>query len=307
MVVEKASRGKTKGAPRAPEQPDEPVEQRFPDFLCIGVQKAGTTWLYRNLRRHPGIWLPPVKELQYFNALHIPHNRKWAANSRRKHGIEVLKYYLDHTTAEKRNYHYIARIAEILDGQISDDWYGRIFSLAKPEQICGEITPEYSKLPREGIEHVLRLMPKVKIILSLRDPIERNWSHIRMHAKKSGGNDLSKLEQLACTPGIMRRADYSVIIANWRALVSDDRLLITFMDDIITEPMQVLEKVCAFLGTDFSPKYFLQADNPVHVGEPMEIPPQIYALLKKQLKPAYDGIVELYPQIGEAWRSRHYV
>jgi len=38
-----------------------------PDFLCIGAQKSGTTWLYHNLGLHPQIWLPIVKELHHFN------------------------------------------------------------------------------------------------------------------------------------------------------------------------------------------------------------------------------------------------
>lgn len=39
----------------------------LPDFLCIGAQKAGTTWLYENLRLHPDIYLTPRKELHYFD------------------------------------------------------------------------------------------------------------------------------------------------------------------------------------------------------------------------------------------------
>ena len=38
-----------------------------PDFICIGAQKAGTTWLYENLNGHPDVWMPPVKEFHYFN------------------------------------------------------------------------------------------------------------------------------------------------------------------------------------------------------------------------------------------------
>ena len=41
----------------------------FPRFLCIGAQKAGTSWLNHNLRAHPGLWLPPRKELHYFDRL----------------------------------------------------------------------------------------------------------------------------------------------------------------------------------------------------------------------------------------------
>ena len=38
-----------------------------PTFLVIGAEKAGTTWLYDRLRRHPDIFMPDVKELHYFN------------------------------------------------------------------------------------------------------------------------------------------------------------------------------------------------------------------------------------------------
>jgi len=39
----------------------------LPDFLGIGAQKAGTTWLYENLRHHPELYLPEPKELHYFD------------------------------------------------------------------------------------------------------------------------------------------------------------------------------------------------------------------------------------------------
>ncbi|CAN0605590.1 unnamed protein product, partial [Ectocarpus sp. 12 AP-2014] len=41
---------------------------RTPDFLCIGAQRAGTTWLHNRLLEHPDLYLPPEKELQFFNA-----------------------------------------------------------------------------------------------------------------------------------------------------------------------------------------------------------------------------------------------
>lgn len=38
-----------------------------PNFIGIGAQRAGTTWLYENLRGHPDIFLPSKKELRFFN------------------------------------------------------------------------------------------------------------------------------------------------------------------------------------------------------------------------------------------------
>jgi len=39
----------------------------FPEFLCIGAEKAGTTWLYEMLKAHPSVWMPPIKEIHYFD------------------------------------------------------------------------------------------------------------------------------------------------------------------------------------------------------------------------------------------------
>jgi hypothetical protein len=39
----------------------------YPNFIGIGAQKSGTTWLSRNLGLHPEIWIPSVKEVHYFD------------------------------------------------------------------------------------------------------------------------------------------------------------------------------------------------------------------------------------------------
>jgi len=41
--------------------------KKLPSFLCIGAQKAGTTWLHNMLRQHPELFLPETKELSFFD------------------------------------------------------------------------------------------------------------------------------------------------------------------------------------------------------------------------------------------------
>lgn len=285
---------------------EQPVEYRFPDFICIGAQKAGTSWLDKNLRRHPKLWLPPMKELQYFSHLHLPATRKWTTRQRRERGTQLLRRYIEKNEPDDWDYRRIARLADIVAGPISDDWYGRIFALANPDQVCGEITPDYSTIPDDGIRHILMLSPQVRIILSLRDPIERSWSHMRMTARARGIDDLSQFEQFARSADQLRRADYPAIIASWRKFIPDDRFLILFMDDIETAPDTVLENVCAFLGVGSHDKVFAKAANPVHVGEKREIPPSVLAILKDRFQPIYEQFAGLYPEIGGAWMARHY-
>lgn len=280
-----------------------PLPPRFPDILGIGAQKAGTTWLFENLRRHPALWLAPVKELQYFNDLYIPQHRRWTGTHRESHGTRILNQHLNHVPLERRNYRLIARLADIITGPISDPWYGSIFTLARPDQICGEITPSYALLPEAGIEHVLRLSPDVKILFSLRDPIERNWSHARMIARREGAVDL---QRAATHPELERQAHYPELIARWRKFVPESRFRIIFVDDLLEKPEELFAEVCGFLGLDFDRKYFPDLETKVHVGDAMDIPDDIYATMKEHMRPIYEQVAGLYPEIGKRWIAKHY-
>ena len=41
------------------------MDGRLPQFLGLGVQKGGTTTLHAMLQDHPGVFLPPNKELHF--------------------------------------------------------------------------------------------------------------------------------------------------------------------------------------------------------------------------------------------------
>ena len=279
---------------------------RFADFICIGAQKAGTTWLDKNLRLHPDIWMPPIKELNYFNELYIPSSRRWTAAQRRKKGTELLERYLKNTRPEDRDCRLVATIAQIVDGNISDDWYGRIFDLAAPRQLCGEIAPDYSLLPAEGISHAIRLMPNLKVILLIRDPIERSWSHIRMVARSNSMTSLRDLLGLARNPDMLARSDYLRIASNWARFVPDSRIREFATDEIQGAPMAVLESLCSFVGARFNAGWFTNASVAVHVGDTVAMPADVHELLKQQLRSVYAGIQERYPRIAAPWVAKHY-
>ncbi len=279
---------------------------RYPDFLGIGAQKAGTTWLHRNLTRHPDLWLPPVKEVHFFNEVHIPAHKRWTAAHRRDKGVVVLEKFRARNPVAERDMGHIARMEDFIEGPVSDEWYGRLFGVAGAGQVCGEFTPDYSKLPEHGIGHVLKLSPDVKLILSLRDPIERCWSQIRMEGKRHGGLDLPAMERLCANKNILDQSGYPAVLARWKKFVPEDRILVVFMDDIAAEPLSVLRQVCGFLAVEFPAKRFPNASLPVHAGETAEIPPSVHAILKERLRPVYDALAELYPGIAGNWAARHY-
>ena len=52
------------------------MDKQGPDFICIGAQKAGTSWLYYTLKEHPDIEFPGEKEVHFWD-MHYErsHNR----------------------------------------------------------------------------------------------------------------------------------------------------------------------------------------------------------------------------------------
>jgi len=53
---------------------------RFPDFLIIGPQRTGTTWLHAHLRFHPQIFLSEPKEIFFFSRLKMSGHPKFESN-----------------------------------------------------------------------------------------------------------------------------------------------------------------------------------------------------------------------------------
>ena len=55
----------------------------YPNFLGIGAQKSGTTWLHANLSQHPQIWMPPVKEIHYLDGKWMPLGMRLLSDTKR--------------------------------------------------------------------------------------------------------------------------------------------------------------------------------------------------------------------------------
>ncbi len=126
------------------------MKKRFPDFLIVGAAKSGTTSLANYLAEHPDIYVPAVKELHFFAfAYNCPD------------------YSTPHT------------LGNVLVTELSE--YLEYFKDASKKERLGEasVTYLYSGLYNRTIENLKKYHPgwkKVKIIIILREPVERAFS-----------------------------------------------------------------------------------------------------------------------------------
>lgn len=213
-----------------------------PDFLCIGLQKGGTRWLYDSLSTHPDAWLPPVKELHYFDDA-FRFNRAREDLDRR------LKRIVGGKSVNLQDLEFLRRAA--IPQSIDDEQYGRLFT-STTKQVTGEVTPAYSALRRDRIKHIGELFPEVKIILMIRNPIARAWSQLNMDYRKSRADqdwlaDPDKVRELLGKTRIKRRSHPAATYRRWVEALGEDRMLVLFFDHLKSEPDAVCQKVWSFL------------------------------------------------------------
>ncbi len=112
----------------------------LPNFIIIGAQRCGTTTLYHYLVQHPQVAEASVKEVHYFD-LDFTKGTPWY----RSHFItSIYKSYIERVT--KRNL------------------------------LVGEASPYYIFHPHVP-KRVAQLLPSAKLILLLRNPVDRAYSH----------------------------------------------------------------------------------------------------------------------------------
>ena len=117
-----------------------------PDFIVIGAGRSGTTSLHHYLTQHPQIAMSRQKETNFFAAL---ADREKMNNEKRSSEIYPVR---------------------------SDAEYASQFSHADPKQICGETSPRY--IYAQGVpEQIATNAAKARLIVILRDPVERAWSN----------------------------------------------------------------------------------------------------------------------------------
>ena len=229
------------------------------NFLGIGVQKAGTSWLHKSLQKHPEIWMPPQKELHYFDrSLTYPSPSYLASdefstriNSNSQDNIifkdrleKKLKFVLKNGDDKEIKWYL-----KYFLGTYNDQWYNSLFDEGK-DKVSGEITPSYSFLSPKDIEHIHSIYPKLKIILILRNPIDRAWSHIRFFMKRNQFAKDSSLEEIKSFIDSDKqelRGDYLSILHHWSSIFPKEQMHICFYDKIEENPQNFLNKIFNFL------------------------------------------------------------
>ena len=262
-------------------------------ILGVGAQKAGTTWLHRNLNRQPNINMGFAKEY------HV-----WDANF----------CSLSHGFKQKLQKPDTAKQAMIRLMQESNEVYGKYFSgLVKEEVVAtGDITPAYALLSEENFSFVNRFLTDldfdVKTIFLMRDPFERYWSAVchklqRLSEKREkipdeelGGWLLSEMDNAQNKA----RNDYLTTIKNIENAFDQNQIFFGFFESLFTaESVRGLE---GYLGielpnVDVQERFNVSFKIDVSVGTKEHVRKEFNAQYEAQYLACFDR----FPITKELW------
>jgi Sulfotransferase domain len=201
----------------------------LPDFLIAGVPKAGTTALHAALVRHPELFLPSVKEPKFF----LSDGRPPVAG-----GPGDLQTYQEH----------VWRQAD----------YEALFDPAPPGTLRGEATPFYL-YDLDAHDRIKSLLPRVKLILLLRDPVDRahsNWTHLWNAGLEPEADFLTACaaEPARIAAGwaafwhYVAQGQYGRQVQHLLQVFPRDQVLLLRYRELKDAPAATLDRVCDFLG-----------------------------------------------------------
>jgi len=192
--------------------------EQWPNFFIVGAPKSGTSSLYAILYNHREIYMSHIKEPNYFSSATISDD----------HRIKPIR--------DKKK-------------------YLKLFEKAKNKKIIGEATPNYLVDPKAA-ELIHQISPNAKILISLRDPIERLFSNYLMSKKygtiRSSFHDaiLKNINYQEEKNNDLRleRGLYSESVKRYVDIFGKNQVKIIIFEEFIKDEQNTTKEILKFLG-----------------------------------------------------------
>jgi hypothetical protein len=193
----------------------------WPNLYLVGAAKAGTTSVYDELARHPGIYMSPVKEPHFFSRIQPSPERE---------------AFFPHVSDE--------------------DAYLALFDRVADQRLVGEASTSYL-WDRHAAERIRRVAPEARILIMLRDPVERAYSQY-WNDVREGFERRSFVEALGeeerSGPGAWGVTSLYIGCGRYADQVErylerfGARVLVSFFEDFVADREAVIADIHSFLG-----------------------------------------------------------
>jgi hypothetical protein len=251
--------------------------------------------------------MPPIKELSYWNRSQVGRHR-W-----HKHlGIRV-KSNLSALPLLGSRANHPARPDPAFDwryftGRADDDWYCRLFDAAPAGSVAGEISPGYLTIPDAQVLALQRRLPDVRLITTLRDPVDRVWSVATKHVRDRGLRLADVPAEEVLDDAVAQFRPSAPLVQRWQEAFPGGRLGVFWFDDFVADPTGFLAAVLDHIGVDLPDDLPSVVSTVVNssAGGSGGPPPELVAAIGPRALTDLDALEQLLgPHASiERWRAR---
>jgi hypothetical protein len=230
------------------------------------MQKAGTSWLFDQLQHHADFWMPPVKELHYFDK-EFPDRKLARTIERADKSLDKLGAIRERANVrpiDDRDLGFFADVKAHSGVEPNLESYGELFR-HKGELLSGDITPALCTLPERKIAEITAAFPETRVVLLLRDPVDRAWSQISMSFrrekfKSSWLSKADKFQRFLESREMESRSFPTRIFERWAKVIPASKLRYFFFDELNSNPDGLRSDIISFVGGDPSKSSELTPD-----------------------------------------------
>jgi hypothetical protein len=221
----------------------------LPNFFIVGAPKAATTFLYESLQQHPQVYMSPLKEPNYFASEMRPEYFPAEARARVARQMHELETYLSGDLREKRF------------GGFVTSWedYQKLFRNVAGQIAIGEASPSYL-WSQTAAQNIAARLPGARIIINLRNPIDRAFSHY-LHQVTEGLTNRTFRQAIDATlrvgPGqfpiertLLEFGQYCGQIKRYKKEFPPAQIHISLYEDLQRSPAALMANLLTFLGLD---------------------------------------------------------
>jgi hypothetical protein len=216
------------------------------DFLGIGVEKGGTTWLAKCMEEHPQICFSKNREVYFFN--------------------DVDSHFL-----KEINTKYSRGV----------NWYKSQFSHCPNTSKKGEYATTYLFTDNTA-RRIKKHLPDVLMIASLRDPVKRTFSQYLYEQRLGFIQKNERFEDvLKERPDMIEKGFYAKHLRNYYKYFSKKQIHVVIFEELIENPKKHFKKLFNFLGVDnnFTPS---RIEKPSNKGGAAVFPKLNYLMIKSE-------------------------
>lgn len=214
-----------------------------PNLFVIGAMRAGSTTLNNLLAQHPDIYMSPIKEPMFYVA-------------------EGLRRAATTDESRKRANQYVQ------EGKYrTTELYESLFAGRENESVVGESSHYLYHPEVASIIHADN--PEAKVIVSLRNPVDRLYSEYYLYRRRGGLKSSFEHfvfgEYLTIRPreanwtkasSRISKGFYAMLLEPWLQIFGEQNIRVVIFEDFISKPDETVMSIYKWLGVDdeFSPE-----------------------------------------------------